>query len=82
MADNGSGKIVGVSFVDVHAKGSKVATLGPVASLAPGAGKMTFMAACAHAEKLGFSTLVRASMAGGGGCRTCFCVFWCLTAML
>ena len=58
-ATNADGKIVGVSFVDVHAKGSNVATLGPVASLAPGAGSMTFVAACAHAEKLGFSTLVR-----------------------
>jgi len=53
-------KIVGVSFVDVHATGSRAATLGPVASLAPGAGKETFVAACHHAEKLGFSTLVRA----------------------
>ncbi|CAM9734947.1 unnamed protein product [Pylaiella littoralis] len=58
VADNGSGRIVGVSFVDVHAKGSRVATLGPVSSVAPGAGKMTFVAACAHAEKLGFSTLI------------------------
>lgn len=60
VADNGGGKIVGVSFVDVHAKGSRLATLGPVSSLAPGAGRMTFVAACDHAEKLGFSTLVRA----------------------
>ena len=36
-----------------------MATLGPVSSTTPGAGKMTFKAACAHAEKLGFSTLVR-----------------------
>eukprot|EP00903_Cladosiphon_okamuranus_P008824 g8451.t1 len=52
------GKIVGVSFFDVHAKGSRVATLGPVSSLAPGAGKTTFVAACEHAERLGFSALV------------------------
>lgn len=67
VADNGGGKgeIVGVSFVDVHAEGSRVATLGPVSSIAPGAGKKTFVAACAHAEKLGFSTLVRA---GSGVC--------------
>eukprot|EP00752_Nemacystus_decipiens_P016205 g14492.t1 len=58
VADNGAGKIVGVTFLDVHAKGSPVATLGPVSSLAPGAGKMTFVAACDRAEKLGFSTLV------------------------
>lgn len=56
---NGDGEIVGVTFVDVLAKGSKVAVLGPVASLAAGAGKKTFMAACTHAENLGFSTLVR-----------------------
>ena len=36
-----------------------MASLGPVSSLAPGAGKMTFVAACAYAEKRGFSTLVR-----------------------
>lgn len=58
-ATDDEGKIVGVSFVDVRAKGSKVALLGPVAALAPGTGKPTFMAACAHAENLGFSTLVR-----------------------
>lgn len=58
-ATNGEGKIVGVTFVDVKAKGSKVAILGPVAALAPGTGKPTFIAACAHAENLGFSTLVR-----------------------
>lgn len=57
-ATNSEGKIVGVTFADVCAKGSKVAILGPVAALAPGTGKKTFMAACAHAEKLGFSTLV------------------------
>ncbi|CAM9419147.1 unnamed protein product, partial [Laminaria digitata] len=57
-ATGSDGKIVGVTFVDVHAKGSKVAVLGPVAALAPGTGKKTFMAACAHAEKLGFSTLI------------------------
>lgn len=57
----GDGKIVGVSFVDVHGTGSKkVATLGPVSSLVPGGGRKTFVAACEHAEKLGFSTLVRA----------------------
>eukprot|EP00752_Nemacystus_decipiens_P011763 g10439.t1 len=58
VADNGGGKIVGVSFVDVHARGSRVATLGPVSSVASGAGRKTFVAACDHAEKLGFSTLV------------------------
>lgn len=60
MAD---GKIVGVSFVDVHAKGSRLATLGPVSSIASGAGKKTFVAACDHAQELGFSTLVRAGLA-------------------
>ncbi|CBJ30768.1 conserved unknown protein [Ectocarpus siliculosus] len=58
VADGGAGKIVGVSFVDVHAKGSRVACLGPVSSIAPGAGKKSFVAACAYAEELGFSTLV------------------------
>lgn len=57
-ATNGDGQIVSVTFVDVHAKGSKVALLGPVASLAPGAGKKTVVAACAHVETLGFSTLI------------------------
>lgn len=68
VADDGSGgdKIVGVSYVDVHAKGSKVATLGPVASVAPGAGRKTVVAACEHAEKLGFSTLVRLRAGGLG----------------
>ena len=74
VSDNGGGKIVGVSFVDVHAKGSRVATLGPVSSIASGAGKKTFVAACDHAQKLGFSTLVRA----GVGCvcfvPECLCV--------
>lgn len=65
--DGGDGKIVSVSFVDVHAKGSKVATLGPVSSLAPGAGRKTFVAACEHAEKLGFSTLVRVLTVRVGG---------------
>lgn len=64
-ATNSDGKIVGVSFVDVSAKGSKVAIVGPVAALSPGAGKTTFMAACAHAEKLGFSTLVSEDMFWG-----------------
>ncbi|CAN0123416.1 unnamed protein product [Scytosiphon promiscuus] len=60
LGDDGDGgsKIVGVSFVDLHAEGSRVATLGPVSSLAPGAGRKTFKAACEYAEKLGFSTLV------------------------
>ncbi|CAM9520106.1 unnamed protein product [Ectocarpus sp. 4 AP-2014] len=58
VADGSAGKIVAVSFVDVHAKGSKVACLGPVTSIAPGAGKKSFVAACAYAEELGFSTLV------------------------
>lgn len=53
-----SGKIVGVTFVDVKAKGSRVAALGPVASCKPGAGRKAFEAACAHAEELGFTTLV------------------------
>lgn len=53
---------MGSSFVDVHAKGSRLATLGPVSSIAPGAGGKTFVAACEYAEKLGFSTLVRARM--------------------
>ncbi|CAB1108006.1 unnamed protein product [Ectocarpus sp. CCAP 1310/34] len=39
VADGGTGKIVGVPFVDVHAKGSKEACLGAVSSIAPGAGK-------------------------------------------
>lgn len=64
---DGDGKIVGVSFVDVHAKGSRVATLGPVASLASGGGRKTFAAACEYAEKLGFSTLVRALTGEGKG---------------
>eukprot|EP00904_Undaria_pinnatifida_P001755 jgi/Undpi1/11580/HiC_scaffold_30.g13875.m1 len=51
-------KIVGSTFVDVAAKGSKVASLGPVSSVSPGAGKKTFESCCAHAEGLGFSTLV------------------------
>lgn len=55
----GDGKIVGVSFVDVRSKRSRVASLGLVSSLTPGAGTMTVVAACSHAEKLGFSTLVR-----------------------
>ncbi|CAM9418945.1 unnamed protein product, partial [Hapterophycus canaliculatus] len=60
VADDGEGgtKIVGSSFVNVHAKGSRVATLGPVSSIAPGAGRKTFAAACAYAQKLGFSTLI------------------------
>lgn len=62
------GKIVGVSFVDVHAaKGSRVAGLGPISSLAPGAGKKTLVAACDHVEKLGFSTQVRAHLGEAGG---------------
>lgn len=65
-ATNSDGKIVGASFVDVHAKGSKVATLGPVASAVPGAGKKSFEAACAHAEDLGFTTLVRTKGGVGG----------------
>ncbi|CAM9788128.1 unnamed protein product [Ectocarpus sp. 12 AP-2014] len=63
VEDGGAGKIVGVSFVDVHAKGSRVATLGPVASLASGAGKKSFVAACAYAEELGFSTLILTQIA-------------------
>ena len=63
-ATNSDGKIVGVTFVDTNAKGSKVAILGPVAALSPGTGKKTFMAACAHAEKLGFSTLVSEDVFG------------------
>lgn len=71
-ATDGNGKIVGVSFVDVHAKGSRVALLGPVAALAPGAGTKTFMAACAHAEKFGFSTLVRRDVFRGYRPKMCW----------
>lgn len=58
-ASDGDDKIVGSTFVDVETKGSRVASLGPVSSIVPGAGTKTFEAACAHAEGLGFSTLVR-----------------------
>lgn len=50
---------MGSAFVDVHAKDSRVASLGPVASSVPGAGRKTVEAACAHAEDLGCTTLVR-----------------------
>lgn len=58
-ATGDDGNIVGVAFVDVQAKSSRVAAVGPVASSAPGAGRKVFSATCAYAEKLGLSTLVR-----------------------
>ena len=73
------GKIVGVTLADTHAKGSRLAALGPVSSLVPGAGKKTLVAACEHAEKLGFSTQVKAYLGGDrkremATKKTCFSV--------
>lgn len=55
----------------MHAKGSRVVSVGPVASSSPGAGKIIVSAICIYAEELGFSTLVR-----GGGFVCNALTFW------